>query len=354
MKQRELLDTKIAGGIRLQPLWFPFFILSLFIFLLPFATPAWGQAHPDGAVDSLTPKFIDAGGIRTRFYEMGRGEPLVLIHGGGGNSPNNANIWSKNIRSLSERFHVIAPDRLGCGMTAGTFAQSENYQDQADWLYNFLKAMRLSQVNLVGHSAGGAVVLWFAVEHPEMIKTLAVMSAGPETPRLRTRPLKMMVEMKRCPTKPLFAAQKCRIALLSYDPKKAFDSQFWAAQESMKNWREAHYKIPNASPLSLGNPYPQFESQLHSVWAKARNGVLGDKPVLIVYGKQDPFDWPAGAPNSDLRGAIATFDILGAKDPNVQMYVINYAGHFVFRDQPSQFDADLTQFLEYWDQRLSH
>lgn len=337
--------------------WLAVAAAALVIFLPPATTRAWGQsakAEPNGGVNGLVPKFIDAGGVRTRYYEMGHGEPLILIHGGGGNSPNDANIWSKNIRGLAKHFLVIAPDRLGCGLTQGTYAESDNYQDQANWLYNFLKALHLSQVNLIGHSAGGAVVTWFAVEHPDMIKTLVVMSAGPETPGLRGRASKMMTEMKRCPTKPLFTSQKCRIALLSYNPQKAFNSQWWATQLYMKNWRDKHYKIPGASPLNLGNPYPQFESQLHSMWRRLRNGVLGDKPVLIFYGKQDPFDWAANASASDLKGGLGLFHIYGAKDPNVQMFILNDAGHFVYRDQPAEFNADLTNFVEYWDHRLSN
>jgi len=213
--------------------------------------------------------------------------------------------------------------------------------------------MHLNQVNLVGHSAGGAVVSWFAVEHPDMIKTLVVMSAGPETPGIH-RPTKMIEEMKSCPTEPLFASQKCRLSLLSYDPKHTFNAHFWDVQLQMKDWRDQHYKIPNASPLQLGAPNPQFESQLHSMWEKARDGVLGQKPVLIVYGKQDPFDWAADAPNSDLRGAMSFFDILGAKDPNVQMVVINDAGHFVFRDQPAEFNSDLTSFVDHWNQHAQN
>ena len=329
--------------------------LGIVLFLSFTGSPAHAQATPNGAVNGLTPKFIDAGGVRTRYYEMGKGDPLVLIHGGGGAFSKNTNIWAKNIRPLAEHFHVIAPDRLGCGLTAGTFEESQNYQEQAKWLYNFLHAMHLNQVNLVGHSAGGAVVFFFAVEHPEMIKTLVVMSAGPETPGLLGRPTRMTaVLLKTCPTKPLFAAQKCRIALLSNDPQKAFDAQFWAAQEYMKNWRESHYKVPAASPLTLGNPSANYMASLRAAWASARNGVLDHKPVLLVYGKQEPFDWAPNAPTADLRGAMAMFDVFAAKDPNVQMFVINNAGHFVFRDQVSEFDADLTHFVDYWAHHQVH
>ena len=315
-------------------------------------SPAQAQQTTNGAVAGLTPKFIDAGGIRTRYYEMGQGEPLVLIHGGGANSPNSANIWSKNIRPLAEHFRVIAPDRLGNGMTGGTFVESLNFQDQANWLYNFLTAMHLSQVNLVGHSAGGAVVSWFAVDHPEMIKTLVVMDAGgPEPPGAHPGPNHLDVEMRSCPTQPLFAAQKCRFELLSYDPQRAFDVQWWAAQQYLKNWRDEHFKIPNTSPLTanMGSVTPQSSAQRQSVFNKLRNDVLGNRPVLLVYGKQDPFDWSGNAPNANLRGPNSMFDVVGAKDPNVQLLIINDAGHFVMRDEAGEFDSDLTNFLDYWN-----
>jgi pimeloyl-ACP methyl ester carboxylesterase len=47
-----------------------------------------------------------------------------------------------------------------------------------------------------------------------------------------------------------------------------------------------------------------------------------------------------------MRGAINFFDIAGAENPRVKMIVINDAGHYVFRERPDQFNADLIQFIE--------
>ena len=341
-------------SIRVAQRLFP--LLSLALFLPWTSASVRAQATPNGAVDGLTPKFIDAGGVRTRYYEMGQGEPLVLIHGGGGSSPNSANIWSKNIRPLAEHFHVIAPDRLGCGMTGGTFADTSNYTAQVNWLYNFLVAMHLHRVNLVGHSAGGAVVFFFALAHPEMIQTLVIGSHGPEM-SVAPGPRELNVLMKACPKQPLLAAQKCRLSLLSYDPQRTFDSQFWAAQRYMANWRSqqasaAHRSIPQVSPLNLptSRSFARFRDQ---AWTRARQGALGDMPVLMIYGKQDPLDWQAGQPAAQLTGGLSFFGIVGAKDPNLQMVILNDAGHFAFRDQPAEFDADLTSFIDYWDHRAS-
>ena len=62
-------------------------------------------------------KFIDVKGIRTRYYELGSGEPMLLIHGATFSGQGSANTWTLNLAGLSQNFHVFAPDRLGNGMT---------------------------------------------------------------------------------------------------------------------------------------------------------------------------------------------------------------------------------------------
>ena len=41
-------------------------------------------------------KYYDAAGIRTRCFEKGEGEPVILLHGGGGH----AETWVRNLHSL--------------------------------------------------------------------------------------------------------------------------------------------------------------------------------------------------------------------------------------------------------------
>ena len=66
-------------------------------------------AKPDASIDGLTAKFVDVGGIRTRYYDYGQGEPIVMLHGG---SRSGANVFSRNIPGLAKRFRVLAIDRL--------------------------------------------------------------------------------------------------------------------------------------------------------------------------------------------------------------------------------------------------
>ena len=62
-------------------------------------------------------KFIDVDGIRTRYYELGSGVPVVLCHGSNWEGAASANTWTLNLGGLAKSFHVYAADTLGTGMT---------------------------------------------------------------------------------------------------------------------------------------------------------------------------------------------------------------------------------------------
>jgi hypothetical protein len=89
------------------------FIFALFLA----AVPLHAGVSPNGEVAGLKAKFANVNGLRTRYYEMGQGEPMVLVHGEGWSGHSSANAWSKNIPGLAKRFHVYAPDKIGSGMT---------------------------------------------------------------------------------------------------------------------------------------------------------------------------------------------------------------------------------------------
>ena len=118
-------------------------------------------------------KFIDVNGTKTRYFEGGSGEPLVLLHGGHFGSYYDACCWSLNFTDLCSRFHVYALDKLGQGYT-------DNPKSDADYTmsaviehaYGFLRALGIQRAILLGHSRGALPVARIAVDHPEMVKNL--------------------------------------------------------------------------------------------------------------------------------------------------------------------------------------
>ena len=71
-------------------------------------------------MDFTQAQFIDVDGIKTRYFDKGKGETVVLFHGGNFGSPYGADCaadWNLNFDGLAEECRVIAVDKIGQGYT---------------------------------------------------------------------------------------------------------------------------------------------------------------------------------------------------------------------------------------------
>ncbi len=101
---------------RLLTQWFGLVIFcGLLVGCAAQSVPA-GSASPS-SIGGHQAKFVDVNGVRTRYYDVGSGEPILLIHGARPSGTSSANTWVPILTGLSKRFRVLAPDRLGHGMT---------------------------------------------------------------------------------------------------------------------------------------------------------------------------------------------------------------------------------------------
>lgn len=121
---------------------------------------------------------IMAGPILTNFHDVGKGRPVVLLHGSGPGVSAYAN-WRLNLSAFGTEFRVIAPDIVGFGFTERPADIVYNMATWKQHLVDFLEALGLERVHLVGNSFGGALAMAFAVERPQQVERLVLMgSAG--------------------------------------------------------------------------------------------------------------------------------------------------------------------------------
>lgn len=111
-------------------------------------------------------------GKRLNFIRLGKGAPLVLLHG----FPLDHTIWDFILPLLEDRFDVISPDLPGFGGSdsPGPAPTMETY---ALAVADLLHALNLERVFLAGHSMGGYVALTFARLHPERLSGLALIAS---------------------------------------------------------------------------------------------------------------------------------------------------------------------------------
>lgn len=114
---------------------------------------------------------------RKGFFE-GR-EVILFIHGAGGGQY----TWSYQKGFFEKEFNPIIIELPGHGESEGEGEQEIG--KYAEQVYRFLKALNLSNVFLVGHSMGGAIVQTMALNYPEAIKGIVLVGTGA---RLRVLP----------------------------------------------------------------------------------------------------------------------------------------------------------------------
>jgi len=319
--------------------------------------PSRGQVPPvskTGAIEGLEAKFVDVDGIRTRYYDYGQGEVIVLVHGGGMGGASTANNWSRNIPGLAKHFRVIAVDRLAQGLTGNPRDDADfTYEGTVKHLYRFVQTVARGPIHLVGHSSGGAIAFFLAVEHPEIIRTLTVVAHGPAMPPAGEGPTKFAAILEKCPPDPAsYAHRKCRLLALAHT-EETFSAEFTAADEYMGNLPKAEETRRRMAAMRAAHPgWPDEANAAYRAraWERARSGRL-QMPILIYAAKQDTLAWDADDPHAMMRGELGFFDIVGAKNSRVKLIVVNDAGHFPYREHPEQFNADLIQFIEFWRHR---
>jgi pimeloyl-ACP methyl ester carboxylesterase len=114
--------------------------------------------------------YVDLDGVRTWYDESGAGEPLVLLHPGGGGVDSRA--FAPNLGALAANFRVFTPERRGHGRTPdveGPITFEEMAQDMA----RFLELVVGGPARVLGVSDGAVVALLLARRRPELVTRLA-------------------------------------------------------------------------------------------------------------------------------------------------------------------------------------
>jgi pimeloyl-ACP methyl ester carboxylesterase len=121
-------------------------------------------------------KSVQVGDHQIAYSEGGKDkpgqEPVVLVHGFGASSDN----WNRMAGRLTKKYRVIAPDLPGWGQSTRLDAASYAYPEQIERLHEFLGALGLRRVHLIGHSMGGFISSAYAARYPEEVITLSLIA----------------------------------------------------------------------------------------------------------------------------------------------------------------------------------
>ncbi len=245
-------------------------------------------------------------GARIHVRRAGEGPPLVFLHGAGG-----VPVWLRFYAKLAEHFEVIVPDHPGFG-ESDTPPWLREIGDAAMFYLDFLEALDLPPVDVVGASLGGWIAAEAAVRRPDGFRTLSLIA--PAGLRVKDVP--------------------------------SGDSFIWSPEEYARNL----FHDPALAQKMLDAPVtPELEDlQIKNRFATARlaweprfyNPALErwlhriKTPTLLVWGDDDKVMPPAYA------GAWQ------AALPDARLVTIERSGHLPQVEHPDRVAAEIRSFAE--------
>jgi pimeloyl-ACP methyl ester carboxylesterase len=293
---------------------------------------------PAGAGELPAPRWVDVDGIRTRYFELGAGRPVVFIYGGNFGSPDSASsapIWAPNMIPLSAGFRVIAFDKLGQGHTDNP-KTDDDYTMAAVVRHaaGFLKALGLTDVNLVGHSRGGYAAARLTLENQHLVRTLTIVNSGTLSPRVGTNDVVLSAGPH-----PSFSRESAQWIYERYCFRKASVTADWidASYEvlSLPKYRASVRKMEDEH-LKTRLFFPRLARDKRETMAWLAEGRL-QRPTQIFWGLNDR--------TANVEGALDLMSTVAAHERRTTLHVFNEAGHFPYREHPERFNAQLARFI---------
>jgi pimeloyl-ACP methyl ester carboxylesterase len=134
--------------------------------------------------------YVEANGLNYYYEVHGEGEPLLLLHGGMGS----IDMFLPALPAFASERQVIAVELQGHGRTA-IGDRKFNLEDMGDDMAVIVRELGFAQVDAMGYSFGGGVAFRFAVQHPEMVRRLVILSAGFSTDGFHAEMRPMQAQM---------------------------------------------------------------------------------------------------------------------------------------------------------------
>jgi pimeloyl-ACP methyl ester carboxylesterase len=280
--------------------------------------------------EGVLSNWVNVNGIRTHFVEAGSGDPIVLVHGAGPGAFGWAG-WRQSIPVLAKHFHVFAIDTLGFGYTDKP--TNIVYSDQAsvDHLAGFIDALCLDKVNLCGNSRGAYMAAKYALDHPDRVKRLLMISSGSIASAMGLdRTGSQKDGMRRLQAYDGTAASMRNfVEIIVHDHSKITDELIAArvkmaalpghdyVQKSQKEYRDLMKNDPN-------------EQQRFDIRHRLPKLTI---PMYMVWGAKDSFAPPAFA--GQLREML----------PNVTFEMLENSGHQAQNDESDRFNEIALSFF---------
>jgi 2-hydroxy-6-oxonona-2,4-dienedioate hydrolase len=257
------------------------------------------------------------------YYEMtGEGSDLVFVHAGCTDS----RMWDQQFSTFARDYHVLRYDMRGYGKST---LSTEAFSNRAD-LYDLLETFGIQQAHFVGCSMGSFAVTDFALEHPEKVKSLVLISpaiSGYQYEGQPPQPVQEMIEARKAGN--LDHAAELQARIWADGPKRNAEQSNKEVHELVRQMSLDSLKLQadiiRETAFLIEEPLnPPAMERLEQI----------NVPTLVIVGDLD----------DDSEMAIA--EVLITRIEAAQKAIIQGTAHLPNMEQPEEFNQIVTGFLK--------
>jgi pimeloyl-ACP methyl ester carboxylesterase len=270
-------------------------------------------------------RYIKVGSINTRYWSAGnQGDPVILLHGGG----SSIEVWGYNIQTLAQHHRVFSFDMVGSGLSDKP-AEPYSLDYQLQFLTTFLDTFDIQQASLIGNSIGGSIALKFALQSPERVRKLGLVSSfglGREIDFSDRLLATFPAIAKLIPS----SRRGVKIVLNScvYDPKSVPEE--WI-DLNFQRFNLAGCKEALISLLTTNLDFWGVRREVFSPIVQQLDRI--EVPTLIIWGKQDSII------------PVSLADVAARKIPYSRLHIFEKCGHWAQVEYPEKFNQLVLEFL---------
>jgi len=314
--------------------------LSLFAILL--AGACFAQQPANYPIEA---GFIDAHGVLIYYELLGRGTPLVILHGGPGASHD---YFLPYLLPLARQHRLVFIDERGSG-------KSEKLEDPSGYTVENMaedveavrQGLRLGKIGLLGHSCGGVLAQAYALKYQRNLTHLVLCSTFHSTSKMNEVFRRMMAEMNPELRNRIESLEKAGL----YGRGKVYERNRYSNGYMVAAWGEAYFPY-----LYQRRPDPNYDPAANGImsWDLYRE-MWGSGGEFIIDGNLKSVEY------GDRLNSITVPTLITAGDhdecaPSIsremhekisgsKLVILPQSGHMTFVDQPGLFLKAVGEFL---------
>jgi proline iminopeptidase len=289
--------------------------------------------------------YIDSRGVLIYYKTIGRGAPLVIVHGGPGGSHD---YFLPYLLPLARHNRLVFIDERGSG-------KSQKLEDPAGYtienMVEDVEAVRqglvLGKISLLGHSYGGVLAQAYALKYQNNLTHLILCSTFPSTAQMNQIFVKMKLNMSPELRDRIDALEKAGL----FGHGKDYQKNRYPDDYMIAAWGEGYFPYlyqnhpdPNFDPIAMGvAPWGLYREMWGSNGEFVIDGNLKSVeyvdrlpgihiPTLILVGDHDECD---PSLSQEMHEQIAGSEIV----------ILPKSGHMTFVDQNGMFNSAVIDFL---------